>query len=370
MTSTDILFQPFETPNLTLKNRVVMAPMTRNMCPDNVPGERVVDYYRKRAEGGVGLIITEGTHPEVNAAEGYLNVPFFHGAALDGWAQVVKAVHQAGGKIAPQLWHCGGMRGSGDLKIADGESLGHTPSGMNVPGKKNRHAMTDAEVQDAIDAFVQGVTAAKAIGFDAVELHGAHGYLLDQFFWDGTNIREDQWGGNMAHRGQFVAEIVRASRRAVGADFPIILRYSQWKQQDFTARLAESPAELEAFLTPLVDAGVDLFHCSQRRFWESEFEGSDLNLAGWTKKLTGVPTITVGSISLDKDFIPEPGEGFFSGGDIASIDKLLESLERGEFDLAAVGRALIANTDWANKVQQGGVSSLAPYEKEMLMELV
>jgi 2,4-dienoyl-CoA reductase-like NADH-dependent reductase (Old Yellow Enzyme family) len=174
----------------------------------------------------------------------------------------------------------------------------------------------------------------------------------------------------MAHRGQFVAEIVRASRKAVGADFPIILRYSQWKQQDFTARLAESPDELEAFLTPLVDAGVDLFHCSQRRFWESEFEGSDLNLAGWTKKLTGVPTITVGSISLDKDFIPEPGEGFFSGGDIASIDKLLESLERGEFDLAAVGRALIANPDWANKVQKGGVSTLAPYEKEMLMKLV
>ena len=229
--------------------------------------------------------------------------------------------------------------------------------------------MTDSEIQDAIDAFVQGVTAARAIGFDAVELHGAHGYLLDQFFWDGTNVREDQWGGDMALRGQFVAEIVRASRQAVGADFPIILRYSQWKQQDFTARLAESPDALESFLTPLVDAGVDLFHCSQRRFWESEFEGSDLNLAGWTKKLTGVPTITVGSISLDKDFIPEPGEGFFSGGDIASIDKLLESLEKGEFDLAAVGRALIANPDWANKVQQGGVSNLAPYEKEMLLKL-
>ena len=369
MTSTDILFKPFETRNLTLKNRVVMAPMTRNMCPDNVPGDHVVDYYRKRAEGGVGLIITEGTHPEVNAAEGYLNVPFFHGDALDGWARVVTAVHEAGGKIAPQLWHCGGMRGSGDLKIGEGEALGHTPSGMNVPDKKNRHTMTDSEIQDAIDAFVGGVTAAKAIGFDAVELHGAHGYLLDQFFWDGTNVREDQWGGDMALRGQFVAEIVRASRQAVGADFPIILRYSQWKQQDFTARLAESPDALESFLTPLVDAGVDLFHCSQRRFWESEFEGSDLNLAGWTKKLTGVPTITVGSISLDKDFIPEPGEGFFSGGDIASIDKLLESLEKGEFDLAAVGRALIANPDWANKVQQGGVSNLAPYEKEMLLKL-
>ena len=369
MISTDVLFRPFESPNLTLKNRVVMAPMTRNMCPDHIPGADVVDYYRKRAEGGVGLIITEGTHPGVEAAEGYLNVPFFHGSALDGWAQVAAAVHAAGGKIAPQLWHCGGMRGSGDLRLKEGATPGHTPSGRNVPGKHNRHAMSDAEIQNAIDAFVQGAGAAQELGFDAIELHGAHGYLLDQFFWGGTNIRQDRWGGTPAQRGEFVAEIVRASRKRVGPDFPIILRYSQWKQQDFTARLADSPEALEAFLTPLVAAGVDLFHCSQRRFWEPEFEGSDLNLAGWTRKLSGMPTITVGSISLDKDFIPEPGEGFFSGGGIASIDKLLASLERGEFDLAAVGRALIANPDWANKVQAGGVAALRPYEKEMLLKL-
>ena len=369
MASTDVLFRPFESRNLTLKNRVVMAPMTRNMCPDHVPGADVVEYYRRRAEGGVGLIITEGTHPGVAAAEGYLNVPFFHGAALEGWAEVVKAVHGAGGKIAPQLWHVGGMRGSGDLRVKEGDVPGHTPSGMNVPGKSNRHTMTDAEVQDAVDGFAAGVQAASELGFDAVELHGAHGYLLDQFFWDGTNQREDRWGGTPARRGEFVAEIVKASRQRVGADFPVILRYSQWKQQDFSARLAETPDALEAFLTPLVDAGVDLFHCSQRRFWEPEFEGSDLNLAGWTRKLSGVPTITVGSISLDRDFIPEPGEGFFSGGGIASIDRLLESLERGDFDLAAVGRALIANPDWANKVQAGGVDALHPYEKEMLLKL-
>ena len=369
LSSTAALFRPFDSPNLKLKNRVVMAPMTRNMCPDHIPGDHVVDYYRKRAEGGVGLIITEGTHPNVDAVEGYRNVPFFHGDALDGWRRVVDAVHNAGGKIAPQLWHVGGMRGSGDIKIGDGDLKGHTPSGMNVPGKQNRHEMSDSEVQDAIDAFVAGVIAAKDTGFDAVELHGAHGYLLDQFFWAGTNIRKDRWGGSLAQRGNFVAEIVRASRAAVGSDFPIILRYSQWKQQDFTARLAETPELLASFLEPLVDAGVDLFHCSQRRFWEPEFEGSDLNLAGWTKKLTGKPTITVGSISLDKDFIPEPGEGFFSGGDIASIDRLLDSLEKEEFDLAAVGRALIANPDWADKVQAGGVEQLHPYEKEMLLKL-
>jgi len=369
MPSTDVLFRPFESANLTLRNRVVMAPMTRNMCPNNIPGDDVVEYYRKRAAGGVGLIITEGTHPDLAAAEGYANVPYFHGAALEGWKRVVEAVHAEGGKIAPQLWHCGGMRGSGDIKVGADDVPGHTPSGMNVPGKINRHAMTDQEVRDTIKAFAQAAADAKAIGFDAVELHGAHGYLVDQFFWEGTNIRDDEWGGSERARVNFAAELIRAMRAAVGPDFPIILRYSQWKQQDFTARLAHTPEALDAFLKPLTEAGVDIFHCSQRRFWEPEFEGSDLNLAGWTKKLTGKPTITVGSISLDRDFIPEPGEGVFSGGEIVSIDRLLDAMERDEFDLAAVGRSLIANPDWAEKVRAGRMEDLQNYTKQMLMEL-
>lgn len=369
MASVDSLFRPFTSANLDIKNRILMAPMTRNMCPDHVPRENVVEYYRKRAAGGVGLIITEGTHPALAAAEGYQNVPFFWGEALDGWRDVVSAVHAEGGKIAPQLWHCGGMRGSGDIKIGEHDVPGHTPSGMNMPGKVNRHAMTTAEIDETIQAFADAALAAKELGFDAVELHAAHGYLLDQFFWAGTNIREDQWGGSFEARSHFVVEIVRAVRAAVGPDFAVLLRYSQWKQQDFSVRLVETPQLLEQFLSPLVDAGVDIFHCSQRRFWDAEFEGSDLNLAGWTKKLTGKPSITVGSISLDRDFIPAPGEGVFSAGDVASIDKLLEALERDEFDLAAVGRALIANPDWANKVQAGGVEDLHPYEKDMLMTL-
>ena len=370
MSNVDVLFRPFESAKLQLKNRVVMAPMTRNASPENVPMANVADYYRRRAEGDVGLIITEGTHPNVPAAEGYLNVPLFYGEqALAGWKNVVDVVHAAGGKIAPQLWHCGGMRGSGDLVLGEGDVRGHTPSGMNVPGKVNRHVMTDAEIADTISAFADAAAAAKAIGFDAVEIHGAHGYLVDQFFWEGTNQRSDQWGGSNEARLQFALAIIKAARAKVGEDFPLILRYSQWKQQDFKARLAQTPAELEAFLGPLSDAGVDIFHCSTRRFWDCEFEGSPLNLAGWTRKLTGKPTITVGSVSLDKDFIPEPGEGFFSPGSIASIDRLLEALERDEFDLAAVGRALIANPDWAVKVREGRMDELKPYTKEMLMNL-
>ena len=110
---------------------------------------------------------------------------------------------------------------------------------------------------------------------------------------------------SLENRTRFAADVVRAVRDAVGAEFPILLRFSQWKQQDFAAKLAQNPAELERFLQPLVTAGVDMFHCSTRRFWEPEFPetGSDLNLAGWTKKLSGKPTITVGSVSLNEDFI-------------------------------------------------------------------
>ena len=368
MSTNDTLLSPINVGGLELNNRVVMAPMTRNQSPENIPTDANVEYYRKRAAGGVGLIVTEGTCVDHIAASGYPGVPYIHGDdRLAGWKRVVDAVHAEGGKIAPQLWHVGGMRKKGVLP--EGDVDGYAPSGMNVPGKLNRRVMSAADIDDVIGAFAKGARDSKAVGFDAVEIHGAHGYLLDQFFWEGTNQRDDGYGGSMANRGNFVAEIVAACRAEVGPEFPIILRWSQWKQQDYTARLATTEAALADFLEPLVDAGVDVFHCSQRRFWEPEFEGSDLNLAGWVKKLTGKPTITVGSVSLDADFIPDPGEVGFKAAKPASLDKLNEMLDRGDFDLVAVGRALIANPDWVRVVEQGNLDRLVAFEKPMLMTL-
>ena len=134
-------------------------------------------------------------------------------------------------------------------------------------------------------------------------------------------------------------------------------------------RLCETPEALQAFLTPLAEAGVDIFHCSTRRFWEPEFEGSDLNLAGWARKLTGKPTITVGSVGLNADFLPEDGTADFKAAEPASLDRLIERAERNEFDLVAVGRALIANPDWANQVAEGQTEGLVAFEKKMLHEL-
>lgn len=370
MTSTtDILFKPFSHGNINISNRIVMAPMTRQMSPDNTPNDKVVEYYRRRAAGGVGLIITEGTcinHPAANYDD---NIPNIWGEKpLAGWKKVTNAVHGEGGKIMAQLWHVGAVRRVG--QPPNPEVPGFGPSGMTAPGVVKCHVMTEEDIADHIAAYANAAKDAKAVGFDGVEIHGAHGYLIDQFFWQGLNQRTDKWGGSMDNRGRFAVEIIKAIRAEVGPDFPVLLRWSQWKQQEFTARLAETPALLEQFLTPLADAGVDCFHCSTRRFWESEFEGSDLNLAGWTKKITGIPTITVGSVGLDNDFIASPDEGaMFSEAEPASIDNLLERMERDEFDMVAIGRALIANADWANKVKAGKSDELKAYTKEMLFKL-
>jgi 2,4-dienoyl-CoA reductase-like NADH-dependent reductase (Old Yellow Enzyme family) len=367
--SSNILFQPLKLSKLELKNRIVMAPMTRNFSPDNIPAQNSIDYYRSRAEGGVGLILTEGTCIDHIAASGYPNVPYMHGEArLAGWKKVVEAVHNAGGKIAPQLWHCGGARKAGVMP--EGDVPGYTPSGMFVAGKVNRHVMTTEDINDVIAAFAKGAADAKEIGFDAIELHGAHGYLIDQFFWEGTNQREDEYGGSMENRSRFAINIIKACRKAVGPDFPIILRFSQWKQQDYTARLCQTPEELEQFLIPLSEAGVDIFHCSQRRFWEAEFEGSELNLAGWTQKITGKPAITVGSVGLDADFMPKPGEATFREAETAGLDQLIAKMDNKEFDLVAVGRALISNPDWVNLVSQDKSDQIKAFKKEDLMTLV
>ncbi len=367
MTDTAALFTPFRLRGLELPNRIVMAPMTRQFSPGRIPGEDVAAYYRRRAEGGTGLIVTEGVTLGDPASAPGDTVPTLVGeAAVAGWRRVVDEVHAAGGKILPQLWHVGALRKADESGHPEVETV--SPSGLLLPGKTRGRAMTENDIADAIGDYAHAAVNAVAAGFDGIEIHGAHGYLIDQFFWPGTNVREDRWGGDVAGRTRFACEVVRAIRAAVGADYPLVLRWSQWKQQDFTARLAETPEALEAFLAPLVHAGVDCFHCSTRRYWEPEFEGSELNLAGWTKKLTGLPTITVGSIGLDTDFISTYGSDETAG--TRGIDDLVRRLEADEFDLVAVGRALIANPDWANRIRGGSLEDLATYERGMLAELV
>ncbi|QNP71112.1 12-oxophytodienoate reductase [Streptomyces roseirectus] len=358
------LHEPFTVGDLTVPNRIVMAPMTRTASPGGVPGPDAAEYYARRAAHQVGLIITEGTYIDRPAAGAYDNVPHFYGErALEGWSHVVRRVHAAGGRIIPQLWHTGAARLTDDPP-AD------VPSGIGLDGTPLGRAMTQRDIDEAIAAYARAAATAERLGFDGVEIHGAHGYLIDNFLWSATNRRTDRYGGDPASRARFGAEVVRAVRAAVSPGFPVFFRLSQWKVGRYEARTAESPEELAGLVTPLAEAGVDVFHGSTRRYWLREFEGSSLNLSGWLRKLTGKPSVTVGSVGMERQY----GEGDFTSGftgpsAVAGIEELAARLERDEFDLVAVGRSLLANPDWAALALRGELSRALPYDPSVLQTL-
>ncbi|MET8311704.1 NADH:flavin oxidoreductase [Micromonospora sp. NPDC005173] len=361
--TSQIFQRPMTVGSLTVKNRIVMAPMTREFSPGGVPGTDVAQYYARRAAGGVGLIITEGTYIDHPSAGDSDRVPRFHGEkALAAWEHVATEVHRAGGKIIPQLWHVGMVRPAGAPPFPEAVPMG--PSGIGLDGSRSGKAMTQDDVDAVVGAYADAAGTAERLGFDGIELHAGHGYLIDQFLWAHTNRRSDRYGGDLASRARFAAEVVAACRKAVAPDFPIVFRFSQWKADNYGARLAETPEQLEAILTPLVEAGVDAFHASTRRYWLPEFDGSDLNMAGWAKKLTGKPTITVGSVGLSEDVIATQQGG--KEARVAGIERLLDRLERDEFDLVAVGRALLADPEWVQKILAGRIDALVPHTFEQL----
>ncbi len=363
--SVDYLFTPFRVGTLALKNRIVMAPMTRSFSPGHAPGPDVAAYYRRRAEGSVGLILSEGVSPNAVTATGTPDVPnIVTEEAKAGWKKVADAVKGAGGTMGLQIWHEGPYRNP--VKTEHPDVASWSASGFKVAGKPLWPPMNEAEIETAIAEFVAAAVATKDAGFDCVEFHGAHSYLIDSFFWAETNQRTDKWGGDWAGRTRLACEIIRRTRAAVGADFPLIIRISQWKQQDFAARSAATPDEFGKWLALLVDAGIDVIHCSQRRFWEPAFDGSDLNVAGWAKKLTGKPTISVGSVGLAGDFTAA-----YSGevAKPASLDRLVEMMERGDFDLIAVGRALLQDPDWAEKIRTDRSGDLKEFSRDAMATL-
>lgn len=368
------LFTPFAS-KLSLKNRIVMAPMTRSKCPDNSPTKDVVDYYTARAKGGVGLIITEGTCINHPGAHGYPDIPSFYGKkALKGWKTVLEAVKKYDCKIIPQLWHVGSMRQKGQPPIKDASSYAPT-GGIIHPYlpqilDPTETALPPIEIQkqdieDLIQAYIDAAIDAKMLGFDGIEIHGAHSYLLDQFFWEKTNKRDDKYGGDLKQRTAFACEIIQGICDIVGPNFPVIFRFSQWKFSDFNHKMAKNPKELEDFLRPLQDAGVDIFHCSTHNYAIPEFPDHDsiLNLAGWTKKITGLPTITVGSVGIDKPFKENAHNGFYS---LKEIDEALQRLKAEEFDLIAFGRTLISNPQLALNLKQENFDKIISYKREML----
>ena len=365
--SKNLLFSEYNLNGLKLRNRIVMAPMTRNFSPKGVPADYAPSYYARRAAGGVGLIITEGVEVSHRAASGYLDVPNLESdASKFMWEKVVSAVHENGSPIFCQLWHVGGIRKLGMPPFP--EVPGFTPSGCVKPGKKVAYEMTESDIEELIEIYANDAKICEELGFDGVEIHGAHGYLIDQFFWDAINTRTDQFGGSLENRARFASSIIQETQQRTSAEFQVGIRISQWKQQDYEAKITSDRDELNLFLNILKNAGADFLHCSNRRFWEGEFSENGLNLAGIAKKTTGLPSISVGSVGVDKDFIK-----LYAGDHqtkTTDLNKLHQKLNNAEFDLIAVGRALLSDPEWANKVQNGQEKDIIPFDKSFVENYV
>ncbi len=217
------LFSPIKIGSYTLKNRIFMAPMTRcRSVQNNVPNDLMATYYGQRASAG--LIITEATQISTQGI-GYLYTPGIHTSEqVQGWKKVTRAVHEKGGKIFLQLWHVGRISHS----IYHGGALPVAPSAIKPAGKtytsegmkafETPRALTVKETKEIIKEYAHGARNAIEAGFDGVEIHGANGYLVDQFLRDGSNIREDEYGGSIENRSRFLFEVIKAVTAEIGAD--------------------------------------------------------------------------------------------------------------------------------------------------------
>ena len=370
----DALFTPLKIRNLTLRNRFVMPGMQRGFMDDGAPTPRMVEYMRRCAAGGPGLIISESTSPDHPSAYWQPVMGRMEPATSSEWREVVDAVHAGGAGFLLQIWHPGAMR-----KVAEDHPLSSypalSPSGLIQGGRPNGRAMTRRDLQELKLAYVEAARHAQSLGFDGVEVHSAHGYLLDQFLWAETNRREDEYGGDsLAERARYSAEIAAAIREAVGDSFVISYRFSQFKEVDYGARIASSPEDLQPMLKLLRSAGVDLFNVSSRRCRKPEWPErahSSYTIAEWVKSMTDAPVMTCGSVGVNVEMFAnlfddeEPTQQSVE----RDLDFLGERVARGTLDLVGVGRMHIANNDFVNKVRAGRFADLALFNKRIhLME--
>jgi 2,4-dienoyl-CoA reductase-like NADH-dependent reductase (Old Yellow Enzyme family) len=364
----DVLFTPLTIRNLTLRNRFVMPGMQRGFMDDGAPTAKMVDYMRRCAAGGAGLIISESTSPDHPSAYWQPMMGRMEAATLGAWQRVIDAVRAEGAGFLQQLWHPGAMR-----KVAEGHPLASypalSPSGLIQTGRPHGRAMTREDLEELKLAYVRAAERACALGAHGVEVHSAHGYLLDQFLWAETNRRTDEYGGaTLAERARYSAQIVAAIREAIGADRVISYRFSQFKEVDYGAAVASGPDDLRGMLALLRAAGVDLFNVSSRRFHKREWPDSthpELTISEWVKSMTDAVVMTCGSVGLNVEMFAnlfddqEPSE--------LSIERdlamLADRVRRGTLDLVGVGRMHIANNDLVRKVREGRFGELALFSK-------
>ncbi|WP_447945864.1 oxidoreductase [Microbacterium lacticum] len=356
------LNSPLRIRSTELANRIVIAPMGVGHCDNGAPDDDLRAFYRRRAENGVGLLITGATFIDHPTASNHVLLPSIAGQqAQDSWGRIVGDVHAAGAPILLQIEHAGTDRNPDFSLDPTARILG--PSGVDQHGRAYGESMSPDDIDEIIAAFARSARTAEHLGFDGVEVHGAHGFLIDQFIWGKTNTRDDEY----REPSRFAVEVIQAIRASTGPDFIVSFRWSQWKMHDFAAQVAKTPGELERVLRPIADAGVDLFHASTRRWWEPLFPGSPLTAAGWTKKITSMPTIAVGSVGTTGAVFHSVFQG--RGAKATAPTGAVERMQQGEFDLIAAGRPLLGDSEWAVKALSDRFGEVRDFDAHALAEL-
>lgn len=339
MSDTKSLFEPFNIGTITLKNRVGVAPMTRITATENgFATEKMLNYYRSFAEGGFGLIITEGTYIDDKYSQTYDYQP---GIAFDEqaqeWKKVVDAVHSAGSTIFMQLQHSGPLS-QGNL-FTDGTVA---PSAVQPKGEQLKfylgegpfrlpREITKEEIADVKNSFVEAAKRAKSIGFDGIELHGANGYLLDAFLTEYTNHRKDEYGGTTENRVRLLIETIQEVRKAVGENFTIGIRISQSKVVDYTYKWSGKEQDAQIIFGTLGKTGLDYIHITEFEAWKPAFETGKDSLVALAKEYSQLPII--------------------ANGHLEKPERASELINNGHADIVTLGKGALANHDWVKRVQ-------------------
>lgn len=345
-----LLFSEGKLGNMQFRNRVGLAPMTRTSAEDDgTPNEVMKRYYTRYAKGGFSLLITEGTYPDEKYSQGYSNQPgIANQKHIAGWQDIIKAVHGEGAKIVCQLMHAGALSQG---NFYTGETI--APSAVQPKGSQLEFyggsgpypvpkEMTKEDIKDVVKGFAQAARNAKEAGFDGIEIHGANGYILDQFLTDYTNQRQDEYGGSTEGRVRLLVEVARACREATGEDFLVGIRVSQGKVNDYTHKWAEKEKDAEIIFGALGKSGIGFIHVTEYHADQPAFEEGGPSLASLAKRYGGLPVVVNGNLSE-----PEQGEGM---------------LQRNEADIITLGKIALANKDWVNKVAEG--KSLDDFEPQ------
>ncbi|MEO2205906.1 alkene reductase [Paenibacillus pabuli] len=328
------LLNPVTINQWNLRNRIVMAPLTRGFAndEDGTVTEEMVAYYEQRARDGVGLIITEGVNPNL-AGKGTYGIPgLYTEDQTVSWKKVTEVVHRHGGTIIAQLWHVG--------RLSHSDLIGGTPqapSSIQAVGKVHKlhkpyqvpEAMCIQDIQDTIQHFQKAARNAVLAGFDGIELHAAHGYLMDQFINEKTNHRTDEYGGGIQGRLRFLKEIILAVKKEISVD-RISIRFSEKKDDDPSYAWRDKVAMIDAYLNLFRETGITILHPSTDRFttaWAGERTFHEMIRQQWEHTIIGVGNLDAQTAE--------------------------EALNEGIIHLAAFGRPFIANSDLVHRLHAG-----------------